>query len=387
MHSLLFPVSILCLVILLLVFLLKRLRQPYMVAYILAGLLLGPHTTGVFNNAGSIGALGEIGILLLMFFLGMEIEIPDKRSLLVVPIVVYAAKTSLSLVFALMCGQLLHWRMPSILLVTVLLTFNSTAVVSEFLRNKGELHSPTGKIVLNILLLQDILLAPVLILLRFLSNQRIDPVRMGAAIGGSVVIFLLLRAIRNRNLYQLPFLKELERDHDLQVFTGAFICLGCALLAAASGLTGPIGSFAAGIFIGRTKAFHWLGNVLRPFKVFFTALFFVSVGVSLDLDYLKSNWIYIISITLLLLITGSILSSLVFMMLRYPVKNSIYAGALLSQAGEFSILACSFAFSLGIIGIDFFKEIISITALSLLVSSFWMATVRKYMDVKFTLPK
>ena len=108
-HTVLFSLSILCLVVLLFIFLLKRLNQPYLIAYVLAGVLLGPHVAGVFTNTATIDAFGEIGIILLMFFLGLEIKIPDNSSMLFQPFTAQAIKTSLSILVALATGWWLHW--------------------------------------------------------------------------------------------------------------------------------------------------------------------------------------------------------------------------------------------------------------------------------------
>ena len=174
----------------------------------------------------------------------------------------------------------------------------------------------------------------------------------------------------------------MEKDHELQVFTGMFICLGFALLASFAGLTPPIGSFIAGIYIGRVHAFHWLENVLRPFKIFFVALFFVSVGLMLDLAYIRANYIFILAIGAVVLLINSLLTSIVFRCLKFSLKDSMYAGALLSQTGEFGVLACSLAYQLHIINYGLFKLALAITGLSLLLSTIWMTTLRKVIYYK-----
>ena len=382
MHQVLLSVSIMCLVILLLIFILRRFNQPYLVAYIVAGIILGPHVTGVFSSVEDTVSLGEIGIVLLMFFLGIEINIPDKRNDLRIPIIAQVIKTLLGLLFALVIGYSLHWSAGSTLLLFILLVFNSTAVVSEFLRKNGELYSSTGKTVLNILVLQDLMIGPVLTVFQFMGNDDLDFVRIAGAIAGCLIIFLMLRAIRNRNLFQLVLIKEMERDHELQVFAGALICLGFALLASVAGLTPGLGSFIAGIYIGRTRVFHWLENTLHPFKVFFVALFFVSIGLSMDLSYMRSNYQSVILITFLVLLINSLMSAIVFKMLGFAWSQSIYVGALLSQTGEFGILACSLAHQLKIIDDSFFKGAVAIMGLSLLCSTIWMAILRKFIYAK-----
>lgn len=160
MHSLLFSLIVLCFIILLLVPLLKRFHLPYLIAYLLAGIIIGPHVLAVFDESGPIEQVGELGVMLLMFFLGMEIDIPDKRSALLTPVAAQLVRTLLSGATAVVAGYILGWSAPSIILLIVLLSFNSTAVVSEFLKNHRELQTEHGKMVLNILLLQDIMLDP-----------------------------------------------------------------------------------------------------------------------------------------------------------------------------------------------------------------------------------
>jgi K+:H+ antiporter len=382
MYPLLFAVSIMCLVILLLIFILRRFHQPYLIAYIIAGVILGPHVTGIFSSTGNIVSLGEIGILLLMFFLGIEINIPDKRNYLRIPVIAQAIKTILCLVISLFIGKWFHWKVGNIVLLTILFVFNSTAVVSEFLRKNRELQTFTGKIVLNMLLLQDIMIGPVLTFFQFLGNQKPHTFKIIAALTACLLIFLLLQAIRNRGLLQPAFVKEIQHDHELQVFAGAFICLGFALLASAAGLTPAIGSFIAGIYIGRTSTFHWLENALHPFKIFFVALFFMSIGLSLEMPYIISNYKNIIAFSFLVLLINSLLSAIVFKIIGVSWPQSMYVGALLSQTGELGILACSLAHELNIVDDNFFKDALAITGLSLLCSTIWMGILRRLIYIK-----
>lgn len=375
--DLLLRVSLMCLVILLLIFILKKFNQPYLIAYILAGVLMGPDVAGIFNEVEDAASIGELGILLLMFFLGMELEIPDRRSLLVKPVIAQLMRMLMSIGLVALAGYLLGWPLMTVILIATLFIFNSTAVVSEYLRKNGELHSNLGRMTLNILLLQDVLLAPVLTLFPLLGGGPISVTKMVASLGGCVLIFLLLRSIRNRDFFQPRIQSLIGSDHELQVFAGGFLCLGFGLLAELAGLSGSIGSFLAGMMIGRLDAFRWLERTLSPFKVFFVALFFVSVGLRLDLAYISANKALILTGTLVLFLVNSVLSAFVLRLLRYGWRESFYGGALLSQAGEFGILVCSMAYKTNIIEQGLFKTGIAITALSLLFSTIWIGLLRK----------
>lgn len=368
----LWTVCILCMTILGLMFLLKKFNQPYLIAYIVAGVLLGPYVLKLFNKPEEIETIGEIGILLLMFFIGVEINIPNKKSLIIKPLLAQGMKILLSCIFAYFVGELLHLNIESVLLIAILFMFNSTAVVVEFLKKHGTLHTAFGIIILNILLLQDLLLAPVLTVLKFWNSKEFSIVNMMLPIAICFGIFLIFRKIRHLKEIKLS-ISFLENDHELQVFSGLLICLGFGLIAETVGMSAALGSFMAGVLVGKIQAFQWLEHSLLPFKVFFVALFFVSIGLRLDINYLLSNYKLITIGTLIVLISNSIMSALFFRMLNFKWQDSFYGGALLSQTGEFGILAISIAYKTGMVEYDLYKAGLGITCLSLLLSTIWIS--------------
>ncbi|HEY6901663.1 MAG TPA: cation:proton antiporter [Puia sp.] len=376
MEALLARVSVLCVVILLLIALLRRWKLPYLVAYILAGLVLGPGVAGLFVPGEGPAMLGEFGILLMMFFLGLETDIPDKGTLLWRPIGAQLVKMLLAAAFAWLVGAWLAWKWENRLLMAILLTFNSTAVVSEYMRRSGELDTDTGRLVLNILLLQDVLVAPIFAFFQWMGRSYTQWGTLAASAIIAVGLFFLLRAIRNRDIWNWMGWRILEQDHDLQVFFGTLCCLGCSCLSSLAGLPAPIGSFAAGLWLGRARGLAWLGTVLKPFKVFFVALYFVSVGLMIDLPYIAGHWLSIVAITGTVLASNSLLSAVVFRGMGMPWRESLWAGALLSQTGELGLLACSLAASSGMIDPGMYKMAVAVTSMALLVSTGWTSILR-----------
>lgn len=265
-YTVLFSLSILCLAVLLFIVLLKRLKQPYLVAYILAGIILGPSVTGIFAGTGNIDTLGEIGIILMMFFLGLEINIPDQKTLLLQPVIAQGIKTLLSVLFALVIGFVIKWGISSVFLLSVLFMFNSTAVVSGYLQKTGELQARPGTVILNMLLLQDMLFVPVLAVLQFFQHTAPDMLKLSIAMASSILAVVLLRATLHKNFFRMPFSLGIEHDHDLQVFAGALICFGFGLLASAAWLAPSAGSFFAGVFMGHVQGLGWLDKPCIPLK-------------------------------------------------------------------------------------------------------------------------
>ncbi|MCD9855469.1 cation:proton antiporter [Epilithonimonas sp. JDS] len=374
MNELLWSVCLLSLITLGIIFLLKKFNQPYLIAYIIAGIVLGPYVLGVFTKPDEIEVVGEIGILFLMFFLGMEINVPDNRSLLIKPIIAQSLKIILSMLCALLVGYITGLSSNSILLITILFMFNSTAVVSEFLKKHHTLQTTFGIVILNMLIFQDLLLAPVLTMLKAWNNEDFNVTSTLFPILLCIAVFYVLKKVRTVQEITLPkAFKAIENDHDLQVFFGLLICLGFGLLAEEIGLSAALGSFIAGVVVGRVKVFNWLEHSLLPFKIFFVTLFFVSIGLRLDIQYLFSNYPVILLGTLFVLVSNSVMSALIFRFLKHNWKESWYGGALLSQTGEFGILALSVAYKAGIIEYGLYKEGLGITCLSLLLSTVWIA--------------
>lgn len=385
MNALLWSICVLSLTLLTLGFVLKRLNQPYLIAYIIAGILLGLHFAGVFSNVEEIEIIGELGVLLLMFFLGLEINIPNKRHLIIKPLIAQGMKGLLGLGCAVLIGHFLGLDLKSITLIAILFFFNSTAVVTEFLKKYNILNTTFGSTLFNILLLQDILLAPVLTLLKAWSGHQLTAIHLILPMMVSVAIFFLFKKIRNVQEIRLPgFLKMIEYDHDLQLFLGLLICMGFGLVADLAGLSSALGSFIAGVLVGRLKVFNWLEHSLASFKVFFVALFFVSIGLRLDLSYLVSHNKIIIIGTLFVLLSNSLISAVVFRLLKFDWKSSWFGGALLSQTGEFGILALTIAYKADIIQYEIYKAGLAITCLTLLFSTVWIVLLRKFLHKRIS---
>ncbi|MDQ0595074.1 Kef-type K+ transport system membrane component KefB [Chryseobacterium ginsenosidimutans] len=197
----------------------------------------------------------------------------------------------------------------------------------------------------------------------------------------------LFKRIRNPQEIKLPgFFRRVEHDHDLQLFMGLLICMGFGLLADIVGLSSALGSFIAGVLVGRLRIFNWFEHTLASFKVFFVALFFVSIGLRLDIAYFLNHPKIILIGTFFVLLSNSFISAIVFRSLRFDWKNSWYGGALLSQTGEFGILALTIAYKAHIIQYELYKAGLGITCLTLLFSTIWIAVLKKILKEPKILP-
>ncbi|MBO0936800.1 cation:proton antiporter [Fibrella sp. HMF5335] len=377
--SVLSGLVILSLVILIWVLLLRRLNQPYFIAYILSGVVLGPDGLRVLTNPELIIQLGELGIILLLFFIGLEIRLPDLTKQVRKPLLGMLFQVALSGLAAWMVGAYMDWSVPVMLLVAFVLSLSSSAIIHPYLAQHNETNTPLGTLTTGVLLLQDMATIPMLLTLNFLGKGQFNAVELTLMVVGGVLSLLFLQMAMRSRLIQLPFADALLHDHDLQVFVGLVICFGMAWLTQAFHLSAALGAFLAGVLVNRSSATRWLEHSLLPFRVFFLALFFVAVGLQIKIDFFLANWLLVSILVLLVLIINSLLGTLAFRAAGSSWRDSVYAGALLSQLGEFSIVLGLTARQLGLINEFIYQLTLSVVALTMLITTLWIEVIRRFL--------
>jgi len=370
-------IAVLSCIVLLLILLLRKLKQPYFIAYIASGILLGPHAFNVINKAEVISELGEIGIVLLLFTIGNEIDLNSLKRNIAKPLVIGVVQVVLSFACMFTIGQYAGWTIPTIILTSFIISLSSSAIVFQYLSRTGEIKSQLGLITGGVLLIQDILVIPMILTLSFMSGTHISTLELGKVCIGGLLMLLFLRAAVTRKLFVLPMRKEIIADHDLQVFVGLSICFGMAGISNWFGLSPAFGAFIAGIIIGGDKSTHWLGKALVPFRVFLMAFFFVAVGLQLDIHFFIDNAITIVLIALSVLLINSLINTVLFKVTGNSWRDSLYGGALLAQIGEFSFVLMTQASALGLVGNYVYQVTLSVITLTMLLTSIWLTTIQK----------
>lgn len=364
--------------ILLLSWLLKRFRQPYFVAYILAGIFLGPHGLKLFTDVDTIAQTGSLGLIIQMFFIGAEIEVPSLIKNMKTLVIGTAVQLLLSMAFILLVGSQLAWSSSKIVLFGFVISLSSSAIILEYLHKNKEIHTRLGTITTGILILQDFLIVPMIMVLNFMGKGESDPT---ALIIGSIVTILFvlfLRKVVLKKSIRLPF-ADFHPDHELQVFIGLSLCFGFAWVTSLLHLSAALGAMFAGMIISQTKSTQWLDRSLVPFRIFFLSLFFFSVGLQIDLNFVSDNFLLIMTLVLSILLINSGINALVFRLLRETWKNSVYAGALLSQIGEFSLVLCIVAKELKLVDDFSFQLTLAVISITMLLTSAWIGIIRAFL--------
>ncbi len=374
----LLPVAVeLFLAILLIAIVLQRLKQPYVIGYLVAGLLLGPHGLGLITDQATQERLGAIGVVLLLFFIGMEVSPRRLVASGKVAVIGTMAQIGISVAIAWLIGLVLDWPFARSVLIGFVISLSSTAVVLKMLQDWGEIDTDTGQDLLGVLLFQDMAVVPMLIVLAFMSGDRPDLGTLALQGVGGVLILALMVLVLVKDPINLPLARWLKEDTEMQVFAALIICFGLATLTGMFGLSTALGAFVGGMVIGSARQTRWVHHNLESLRVLFVALFFVSIGMLVDLDFLAQYWFQVSLLVVAVFLTNTFVNTLILRMLGDGWSESLYAGALLSQIGEFSFVLSAVGYRSGLITSFGYQLTIATIAITLILSSLWIAFMRR----------
>ena len=366
-------------IVLALAIMLRRLRQPHVVAYIIAGVLLGPSGIGVVQDAEVMARLGAIGVVLLLFFVGLEM---DLRSLLArwrIALIGTILQVAVSVGAAWILGTVLQWPVGRMLLMGFVISLSSTAVVLKLLADHGTANSNVGRSVTGILLVQDLIIIPMLITLGFFGADRPTGLDLTMqTLGGALMISLVIGV---RKLGRIPIVDTYmaeQSDEEISVLGALLACFGLAVVTGLLGLSAALGAFVAGIVIGSSKKTKWIHGHLAPFRVVFVGAFFVSVGMLIDLRFLLAEWRPTLVLLIAVFATNTCINGAILRFFGESWRDSAYGGALLAQIGELSFVLATLGYKAEMIGTYGYELTMVTIALSLTFSPVWIAIVNRF---------
>lgn len=356
---------------------LKKIKQPPIIAYILTGFILGPGGFHLIGNSMNLSELGDIGIILLLFFIGMEMSVEKPIRFWLIPVLGTFTQILLSMAVMGVVGHFLSWSLSRILLLAFVISLSSTAVILKLLEDWGELGSDIGQKVVAILLVQDMAVAPMLIVISHFGNVASSSWTVVAQVLGGLLAIGIIGYLFYKKTIHLPWFKKVGIDHETQVFGALVICFGGALLFSLLHLSAAFGAFLAGLIVSATKETAWAHRSLSSLKVIFIALFFVSIGLLMDGRYLLQHWFLICVLLILMFVINTAINAFTLRSFKQSWGNAFYCGALLSQAGEFGYVLLLIGINSNIINKSTYQMGISIITLSLLLSPLWALFVKK----------
>lgn len=367
-------------------FILKLFHQPHVIAYLIAGIIIGPSGLSLVTDAESISRLGAAGVVLLLFFVGMETDAKKLRDNWKIAVFGTLFQILLSIGGVWLLGLWFEWSFTRIILIGFVISLSSTAIVIKLLQDANILDSKVGQGALGILLAQDLAIIPMLIILSLLSAGNIDHGQLLKQGIGAVIALGVLGYIMIRQQVHIPLSKWLKQDRELQLFAALGICFGVALLTAWFELSTALGAFIGGMIVGAAKETQWVNYTLESFKVLFIALFFVSVGLLLDIHFLLLHWQQTVALVVAALLTNTFINAFILKMSAFNWKDSLYMGVLLSQIGEFSFVLAAVGYQTHIINEYGYQLALCVISLSLLVSPVWISLSKRILKIEIEVP-
>ncbi len=366
----------------------SRLHLPPLLGYLLAGVAVGPFTPGFVADAKLAPQLAEIGVILLMFGVGMHFSIRDL--LAVRNIAIPGAIVQIALAVALTCAVTYFWgwAFGSSLVLGLALSVASTVVLLRALEAEGILESQSGRIAVGWLVVEDLVTVLILVMLPALATslggatsgaehgpQDNNAMPMYAALGiilGKFIGFVLLMLVVGARL--LPWLLEqVAATRSRELFTLAVIAVAIGIGFGAAelfGLSFALGAFFAGVVVGESDHSHRATEEMQPLQDAFTALFFVAMGMLFDPQIILKQPLQVLSVLTIIVFGKSAVAFLVVVLLRQPIGTALVVAASLAQIGEFSFILAELGISLGLLPAQGQSLIVAGALLSIALNSF-----------------
>lgn len=348
------------------------LKQPSIVGFIITGILVGPFGFGWIKDTATIHVLAEVGLIFLLFSIGIEVSIKSLSSMLRAFLALGTLQMGITSGIVCLALYSLGFPLAKALLIGFLVSLSSTAIALNLLHRRRELLSPQGKITVSVLLFQDLFAVPLLLVLPLFST---------ALVSDSLIVFDLLMTLAKASLllifvflgsrYFVPLLLKFitgTKLRELFLITIAVLAFGSAWLGAQIGLSVVLGAFLAGMLVSETQYGHQVIADLVPLREPFVALFFVSVGMLLDLNYFLIHWKLVLALAIAVIILKVFVSMLSALLLRYDLRISILMALLLGQVGEFSFIIAEGGFRIAAITVSDYQTFLAVSILTMLIN-------------------
>jgi CPA2 family monovalent cation:H+ antiporter-2 len=347
-----------------------RLKQPILLGYVVAGLLLSPLTPGPrVHDVHNFETMAEIGVILLMFSIGIEFSIPD---LLRVKWVALAGAPLGILIFIGLgagVGALLGWPITQGIAIGCIVSVASTMVLMRLLMDRNELSSEPGRLMITLSLVEDLAVVILTVVLPGLSPGGGDFQHIAFKIGRALLLLIPIALIAWK-LFPV-FIARIEKtcNDEIALLFGLTLCMVIAALTEAIGLSLALGAFLAGLFLGNSDFTHKLAHQTQSIRDIFVAFFFITVGMLLDPSTWIENWKLILLVVALVLIGKFVIWTGVVRLFRYSTQTSFRVGIGLTQIGEFSFILAQVSKQAGLISPQLYNATLAASLVTILLNA------------------
>jgi monovalent cation:H+ antiporter-2, CPA2 family len=346
-------------------------RQPLILGYVAGGLLVSPLTPGPsISDVRTFEHFAEIGVVLLMFSLGIEFSLKDLMRVKWVAVLGGPLGIVLSIALGLVTGAALGWSPLQGVIVGMVVSVASTMVLARLLLDRGELHSRHGRVMIGITLVEDLAVVVLIVLIPALGGLHGDGVvAVGKALVTAAAILVPFFYLAHRVLPRLLARVARTRNDELFLLVALAVALGTAALTQAAGLSLALGAFLAGLLINESDYAHETLARLLPLRDAFVALFFVTVGILIDLRTITTNLSLLGTLVGLVIVGKFVIRTVVTLVFGEALSTAILVGVWLTQIGEFSFILVRVARQAGHIGDDVYNATLAASLVTILINA------------------
>jgi CPA2 family monovalent cation:H+ antiporter-2 len=364
------------------VFLFHKLRVVPIVGYLVSGVIIGPSVIGLVKDHTMIELFAEIGVILLLFTIGIEFSLKElirsRRTILLGGGMQVLLTIIVVTLIAIAAGQ-----PPGIaIFLGFLVSMSSTAIVLRILSEKAQMESPNGKVTISILIFQDLSIILMVLLVPILAGT--------AGTSSSAMIFSILKAIAIVLLLILAgrfivpsILYHIVKTRNRELFLLGMIviCVGTATLTSMAGLSLAIGAFIIGLIISESEFSHQALSEILPLRDVFNSLFFISIGMLLDLGFVLDNFSIILSVVIIIILIKFMLTMVTTVVMRYPIHTAFLVGLSLAQIGEFSFVLSLIGVQHGLLKNDIYQIFLASAILTMIATPFMIQLGPRIEDI------
>lgn len=369
----------------------KKLRQPLVLGYVVAGFLVSPHMPYIMSvvDRADIGTWGDIGVMFLLFSLGLDFSFKKILKMGASPIIATCCVVFFMMMLGIITGHAFGWSRMDCIFLGGMLAMSSTTIIYKAFDDLGLRQQRFAGLVMSVLILEDILAIVMMVMLSAIANGSNPD---GGQMLGSVMkiaFFLILWFVVG--IFLIPWMLRSMRkliNNETLLIVALGLCCAMAVLSTQVGFSSAFGAFVMGSILAETIEADRIIKLVEPVKNLFGAIFFVSVGMLVDPNVLVEYWLPILTLVLVILLGQALFGSFSFLISGQTLKSAMQCGFSMAQIGEFSFIIASLGLSLGVISKFLYPVVVAVSVITTFITPYMIrAATPCYAALERRLPK
>ncbi len=368
------------------IYLCNRLKIPTIIGLLITGIVVGPYGLQIIKSSADVEILAEIGIITLLFTIGLELSFEEiaslKRAILV-------GVLQVIITIIIVTAIMLVWTsLSNAVFLGFIVSLSSTAVVLKVIQELALSESPHGRISLAVLIVQDIAIVPLMLFIPLLAGvtKHSIPVEMFKLIVKGSLIVVIVIILARYVIPKLLFEIAKTRSRELFIITIVTICLAVTLATNALGMSVELGAFLAGIIIAASEYSGQTFSSMMPFRDLFTSFFFISIGMLLNPMVVATDIVTVANFSVSILIIKIIIISMIVLAFGYPLRIALLTGFALSQIGEFSFILAQIGMSYALLSQVEYQLFLSVTIIAMGITPYLIKYSPTFVDMLLKIP-